>query len=367
MGLFFYPAVFFAQEDNGEAPRLVEDEFYKGKVIAVEKEEIQDEFGAPLFIQYLSVEVTSGPDIGKRLSLPYEVHENNIEARKLLPCRRLVIGKQIPIDGEPLFYVSDVYRLNAVWWIVGVFFLLTVYFARWQGIRAFLGLAISFFLLFFVIVEKIVGGSSPVLASMVGVLLIATISLYIAHGFRMRTSIAFVSTLITIGLSFLFATLFVRASHLFGFGTEEAFFLQFAPIEHIDLRGILLAGIMLGVLGVLDDVTTAQAATVEEIHRANTSLGFTELYQRGLSVGREHIVSLVNTLALAYTGASFPLLLLFYIYERPLWVTLNSEIILEEVIRILVGSITLIFAVPITTMLAAWWYHARPSFESRNP
>ena len=109
-------------------------------------------------------------------------------------------------------------------------------------------------------------------------------------------------------------------------------------------------------LGVLDDITTAQAAAVEEIHRANPLLTAKELYARGASVGREHITSLINTLILAYTGAALPLLLLFRVYENPFWVTLNSEIVMEEVVRMLAGSVALIFAVPLTTYIASWWF-----------
>jgi uncharacterized membrane protein len=120
------------------------------------------------------------------------------------------------------------------------------------------------------------------------------------------------------------------------------------------MRGLLLGGIILGALGVLDDITTAQAAAVDELHRANPSLDARELYRRGLSVGREHITALVNTLFLAYAGASLPLFILFTIYnEVPVWVALNSEFVAEEVVRTLVGSMALILAVPITTAAAA--------------
>jgi uncharacterized membrane protein len=122
------------------------------------------------------------------------------------------------------------------------------------------------------------------------------------------------------------------------------------------LRGILLAGIIIGTLGVLDDITTAQAAVVEELHLANPSFDAKGLFKRGSSVGREHIISLVNTLVLAYTGASLPLLLLFQVYERPTWLILNSEIIMEEIVRMLIGSIALALAVPLTTYLASWYY-----------
>ena len=138
--------------------------------------------------------------------------------------------------------------------------------------------------------------------------------------------------------------------------------------NNINLRGLLLGGIIIGVLGILDDITTAQAAATEEIFKANRRLGFSELYSRAFSVGREHITSLVNTLVLAYAGASLPLFLLFTLHIQPWWVTLNSETIAEEIVRTLVGSMTLTLAVPITTGLAAYYYtktkHVRFNDES---
>src|SRR5690606_22392691 len=137
-------------------------------------------------------------------------------------------------------------------------------------------------------------------------------------------------------------------------GTEEAFYVQAAGgLGTINLKGLLLGGIIIGVLGVLDDITTAQAAVVEQLHVTDNTLAFRELLRRGLAVGHEHIISLVNTLALAYVGASLPLLLLFTQGYTPLWVAINSERIIEEVVRTLIGSSALVLAVPITTILAA--------------
>ena len=129
-------------------------------------------------------------------------------------------------------------------------------------------------------------------------------------------------------------------------------------LSTIDLRGLLLAGIVIGVLGVLDDVTTAQTAAIKEIAHVTGRIGVKPLFKKGLSVGREHIVSLVNTLALAYAGASLPLLLLFSMNEGviPVWLVLNGEMIAEEVVRTLVGSTVLVLAVPLSTLLAAWYY-----------
>jgi uncharacterized membrane protein len=149
---------------------------------------------------------------------------------------------------------------------------------------------------------------------------------------------------------------YVILAKLTGLGTEEAAFLQFGETATINLRGLLLGGMMLGALGVLDDITISQVSTVFEIKRANNQLPFSELYQRGMRVGRDHVASLVNTLVLAYAGANLPLLILFTISsETPAWVHTNNELIAEEVVRTIVGSLGLVLAVPLTTALAAYW------------
>lgn len=354
--LLLVPQFALAQAETGVPPVQV-DEFYRGKVVNIIKESKDNEF----FVQDLKVELRQGPEKGKQIDIHYELRGG--EEEKLRTGMLIVVGKNFR-DAELPYYVSDIYRLRALWGILIFFFLVTIFFARMQGFRAFLGLIISFLIIAFGILPLLLKGHNPLLVCLIGSLAIASTTLYIAHGFHVRTTVAFVSILFTLGLAALFAYIFVVSAKLFGVGTEEAFFLQNSGIENMNLRGLLLGGILIGTLGVLDDIATAQAATVEEIHKANKTLGFSELYKRGLSVGREHIVALVNTLVLAYTGASFPLLLLFSIYQKPFWTTLNSEIIAEEVIRMLVGSVALIFAVPIVTVLAAFVFgHSKENKE----
>jgi len=148
----------------------------------------------------------------------------------------------------------------------------------------------------------------------------------------------------------------VIGAKLLGNGSEQAYFIQAGYFGSINLQGLLLGGIIIGTLGVLNDITTAQAATVEEIHLANNQLSFRRLYQKGSSVGREHIASLINTLVLTYVGVSLPLFLLFSVNGQSLWTVLNSSTIAEEIVRTLVGSMALILAVPVTTVLAAYYF-----------
>jgi uncharacterized membrane protein len=178
--------------------------------------------------------------------------------------------------------------------------------------------------------------------------------MFLAHGFNKQTTLAFGSTLITLIGAAILSVIFVSLTRLTGAGTEEAFYLQFGSLEKLNLQGLLLGGIMIGVLGVLDDITTGQTAAVYEIHKADPKLKLADLYKRGINVGKEHIASLVNTLVLAYAGASLPLFLIFNLNDSiPLWVNLNSEFIIEEIIRTLVGSTALVLAVPISTFIAA--------------
>ena len=203
---------------------------------------------------------------------------------------------------------------------------------------------------------NIVNGSNPIIVFIVGGFLITFFSIYLGHGFNRRTSIAVLSTIITLVISIILSILAVNWAQLFGLGSEEAFLLQVGDLSGINLKGLLLGGMIIGILGVLDDITTAQSAAVEEIYRANPKLNKKELLKRGLSVGHEHIISLVNTLVLAYAGVSFPLLLLFSQSYTPTWVLLNSENIVEEIVRTLVGSSALVIAVPITTYLAVIFF-----------
>lgn len=358
------PSFVVAQVETG-APPVQEDDFYKGKVVTVVKEEQKEEYGRKNILQHIKVEILQGAEKGKQVEIPYEIDIDKAN-QKLEVGDKVIVGVSHQNAEQP-YYVSDMYRVNALWMIFAFFFVLTLALSGKQGVRSFLGLVLSFVIIMFFIVPFILKGWNPLLVSAVGALGIVSTTLYIAHGFHARTTVAFVSMLLTIGLSVVFSLLFVFGAKLFGLGTEEAFFLQTTQGLSIDLRGLLLGGILIGTLGVLDDIATAQAATVEQIHHANRTLNFHELYKRGSEVGREHIASLVNTLVLAYTGASFPLLLLFSLYQKPMWTTLNSEVIAEEVIRMLVGSIALICAVPITTFLAAYLFsHSKKELDSRN-
>jgi uncharacterized membrane protein len=252
------------------------------------------------------------------------------------------------------FFLSNKYRLNGIYWILALFAVLVISFAGRKGIFSLLGLVVSIAVLIFFAVPSLLTGQSPVLITIVAAALILAISLPLAHGFNSRTAVALVSSCVALLLAGVVAWLAVRGVRLFGTGTDEGIYLQFLGSEGVDTRGILLGGIIIGTIGVIDDIVASQVATVAELKKANPSLTHLELFKGGLRVGREHIASLVNTLVLAYAGASLPLFLLFWYYQdQPLWTVINSDLVAEEIVRTVAGSMTLILAVPIATLLAA--------------
>ena len=352
------PSVDGNQENVGD--EFVPDEYSIAKVIRIVEEGTTELGGVPQEYQKVEVEIERGKEAGKKVTIAHGFEITLRSYQKVVLNEKVVLLKNVGVDGEANYYIADHYRLPSLLWVVAIFFALVVFFGRWRGFTSIIGIVVSIVVLTTFIIPRILNGGNPLGMSIVGAVIIALISLYVAHGFSRRTSIALASTLITLGLAAGLAMLFVMLGRLSGVGSEEAYYLQFGNLENLNLKGLLLGGIIIGALGVLDDITTGQTAAVEKIHKANPALSRLELVKRGLKVGREHIASLVNTLVLAYAGASFPLLLLFSMNDAvPLWLTFNSEMIAEEVIRTLVGSSALVLAVPIATALAARFVPAR--------
>ena len=256
-------------------------------------------------------------------------------------------------QGGPTYFFDDYQRSFPLILLGALFALFVVALSRWRGLAALAGLAVSILVLTRFILPAILEGSSPLLVSIVGASVIMFAALYMSHGFTVTTTTAVLGTLASLAITGALALLFVELAKFSGLTSEEATFLQISA-DQINLNGLLLGGIIIGALGVLDDVTVTQAAAVWELRAANPTFGPRALYRSALRIGRQHIASTVNTLVLAYAGASLPLLILFTISERNVGGVLTSEVVAEEIVRTLVGSIGLVASVPITTALAAW-------------
>ena len=255
------------------------------------------------------------------------------------------------LSGSP-YQIIDHQRGTQLWILLLAFALAVVAFGRWRGVTALAGLAVTFAILLLFVVPAILDGRSPLLVAIVGSAAIMLVVLYLTHGFTVPTSMAVLGTLAALTLTGLLSAATTAAANLTGVGSEESSFLTIMFAD-VNMRGLLLAGILIGSLGVLDDVAVTQAYTVDELARANPTLRFSGLYRAATRVGRAHIASVVNTIVLAYAGASLPLLILIAAGNQPLGEVLTSEFVAQEVVRSVVGTIGLIAAVPITTALAA--------------
>ena len=255
-------------------------------------------------------------------------------------------------DGRPTYYISDFQRSRPLLILLGLFLAAVIWFGRLQGLRALLGLGVTLALISGSLVPSIMQGKNPVLAALSTAAVIMIVTLYLSHGFHPKTTAAAIGTAAALALTGLLSWVFVEAAAITGMTSEEARMATFS-VGGLSLKGLLLAGIIIGGLGVLDDVTMSQSSTVMQLRRANPRASFAELMRGGIAVGRDHIAATVNTLFLAYAGASLPLLLLFTTSQDSLGTIVTSEVVAVEVVRTLVGSVGLIAAVPLTTALAA--------------
>jgi uncharacterized membrane protein len=255
-----------------------------------------------------------------------------------------------PTDVQVQYQFADYQRRPILLIVAVVFALVVIGLGGWRGLAALGGLVASVAVILLFVLPSILDGQSPVLVAVVGAALVAYLALYLAHGFRLMTTVALLGTLAALILTAMLSSVVVTLANLTGFASEEATLLTL--FDGLDIRGLLLAGVVLGAAGAIDDVTVTQASAVAEIKAANPELGFTRLFAAGLRIGRDHIASTVNTLLLAYAGAALPLLVLFILSEQSLGAIANSEVVAVEIVRTLVGSIGLVAAVPITTWLA---------------
>lgn len=278
----------------------------------------------------------------------------NDETMVLNP-RTFEIGDTVIIltanDGQP--YIGDFIREKPLLILAAIFVILVLLITRLQGLFSIFGMIFSFIVIFQLILPLILNGFSPLLAAIIGSALIIPANFYLSHGFSRKTSVAVAATLITLTVSSLLAVFFADLVHLSGTASDEVSLLSLDVAAKIDLKGLLLAGMILSLLGILDDITIAQASIVQQLKGAKNRISFRELFHRAMHVGRDHIASLVNTLILVYAGASLPLLLLFLDHSQTLASVINYEFLAEEITRTLIGSIGIVLAVPLTTLFAA--------------
>lgn len=298
----------------------------------------------------LIIKMADGPQPGRDLVLVDPVEPGT---PRYAVGDRLVLGWSGGDPNDPGSYrVVDFQRGSSLIWLAALFAGAVLLLGRWRGLAALVALVLSFAVLLFFVLPSILSGHEPLGVAIVGACLMMFAVLYLTHGLSARTSTAVLGTLLSLALIGILSALFSVVAQLTGLD-EETKNLISSLGTGVDARGLLLAGIVIGALGVLDDVTVTQTSAVWELRRANPDLGTLSLFRAAMRIGTDHVASAVNTLVLAYAGASLPLLLLFTLSRQPLGVLVTTGDIATEVVRTLVGSIGLVASVPITTALAA--------------
>lgn len=343
--LAIFPGFVYAQELYNDYQGT-----YRGKVLDIvseEKREIPGTDTSHLY-QTISVMVLDGPQKGETLII-----ENDY--LKLEKGDRFYFNHNIYIDGQNYYSVINIDRRISLFVLLAVFVFAVVAFGGWQGVRSLFALSGSFLAIFYILMPGLLNGWNPLVASFLVASGILFIAIFFTHGFNRESAVAYVGTMLAVFLTGLFAILAVKGSDLSGFASEESVYLNLNTSGTLDFAGLLLGAIIIGVLGVLDDIAITQAAVVTEFFDSNPNFTRLEVYKKAIRVGREHVGALVNTLVLAYTGASLPLLMYFYLSPTGFMTAINSELFATEIVRTIVGSVGLILTVPIVTLLAVFY------------
>ncbi len=330
----------------------------KGKVTAILEDSEKSLLGKPSPVQKIEIQLLDAPEKNKKITVTYGETVPITKGQKVAVGETVLLTKT-STPNKQIYTITDKYRLTPLIIMVVFFFLFVSILAGKKGIGAVIGMFISLGVIVLFIVPQILQGNDPLLISIIGCIGIMVTTIYLAHGISQQTTVAVASTAISLVLTGFCGWFFISVIHLAGLGAEDIFTLQQSIGNSINYQGLLLGGIIIGALGALDDVTTTQSATIYTLAKADPKASMETLITHGFSIGKEHIASLVNTLVLAYAGASIGIFFFLVISQQnqiqPLWVILNSETIVEEVVRTIAGSIGLILAVPLTTVIAAFF------------
>jgi len=303
--------------------------------------------------QHLRVKILSGQYKGVLIELYYGKGQIQPEGIHFRPGDQILVTVGQAINSnEVIANYADAMRTRPILIVLAVFVLCLVAVARWKGLRSLLALAFSFVVVIGYILPHILNGEDPVRVSIIGSMILLVVTLYLTYGWNLKTHAAVLGILAVLAITGLLAWLFINVAFLTGNGDESALYLEQVPGIHVNLRGLLLGGMIIGALGVLDDMVVTQASAVFELREANSSLGFGALYRSAYRIGQDHVASTVNTLVMAYTGVALPLLLLFTVESGNYNNLINLASVAEEIVRTLVGSLGLIAAVPISTLIA---------------
>jgi uncharacterized membrane protein len=325
----------------------------KAEVSLILEEGTIDLGGTVQTYQVLRVTLLEGEYAGIPMEIDYGKRQIHPEGIRFDVGDVILVSLSQGADGLLNAYFVDYVRTSALGWLALAFALAIIVTGRWKGFRSLLGLAFSLLVIIGYIIPHILTGEDPVRVSIIGSAILLTVTLYLTYGWTLKTHASALGMIVVLVLTGTLAWFAIQLTRLNGTGSEEALFLIQLSAVTINLRGLMLGGMLIGALGVLDDLVTTQSSAVFELHSTDETLGFRALVGRAMRIGQDHVAATVNTLVLAYAGASLPTLLMFSLNRGNYAALINFEFIAEEVVRTLVGSLGLIAAVPVTTAIAA--------------
>ncbi len=302
--------------------------------------------------QVLAVSVQSGEHAGESFEIDYGTRQIMNEMVQIKKGDRLLITISSTPDGTISAHFTDFYRRNSLLLLFGIFVAGSILISGWKGIRSLLGILLSLAVIVLIILPGIQQGKDPLAISIFGTFFFVAFSLYIVYGWTVKTHAAVLGSFLALAITGVLAAIFVNHARLTGYGDENMFYISQLTQNTLSVRSLLMAGVLIGTLGVLDDLVIAQASSVIELYRNKPDQSFKALFKSAMNIGQDHIAATVNTLVLAYAGASLPMLLLFSFRNVNYGLAINLEFIAEEIVRTMVGSLGLFAAVPITTALA---------------
>jgi len=302
--------------------------------------------------QIVEIQILSGEHKGQVLTVENNLSNHVYYDILLEKGDRITVAVENAIgNNEPNIYISGFERDRYELYMVLIFIFLLIFIGGFKGVKAVFSLALSITIIIFMILPMILRGYSPILSSVFGAVIITTLTLFIIAGINIKSVSAIIGTASGVIIAGVLAYVIGSLANLTGLSSQEANMLMYVPQNiSFDYRGILFAGIIIGTLGAVMDIAMSIASSMHEIREIEPNISTRNLISAGINIGRDVMGTMTNTLVLAYTGTSIPLMLVFIAYDYPLVEILNMDLIATEIVRSIAGSIGLVLAIPFTAM-----------------
>ena len=353
--VFFFAWPYFNVELPGEGFSTFGADTVRAQVTQIIEEGEIDMGGRMQTYQIARVNILDGEYAGIIMEIDYGKRQIRSDDYDLSVGDKVVVSISKTPENVINAYFVDFVRTTPILWLTGIFAVSIILISRWKGVRALLSTVFSLYIIIGYIIPHILVGEDPLTVSIIGSIILLGVTLYLTYGWTLKTHSAVISMILVLLLTGTLSALFVLFTKLNGTGDENVMFLMQLMETPINLRGLLLGGMIIGALGVLDDLVTTQVSAVFELHHANPNFKFRDLFNSAMRIGQDHVAATVNTLVLAYAGASLPMLLMFSLARGDYGYLINFSFIAEEIVRTLVGSLGLIAAVPLTTAIAIFF------------